>query len=102
MIVDTGIEAVRCSAKGCHAPARHVLVWNNPAVHAPDREKTWVACDAHRQSLADHLEVRSFLLRVDALKVACPTCGASFPAGQDFCPVCADVRLGSCGSKPEL
>lgn len=57
-----------CSAKACRAPAAHVVVWNNPAVHAPDREKTWVACADHRQSLADHLDVRGFLLRVDPLR----------------------------------
>ena len=96
------IEPVRCSAKGCHSPALHVLVWNNPKVHAPDREKTWVACDAHRQSLADHLDVRGFLQRVDPLRTECPSCGARFPAAQTFCPVCEDVRAGSCGSKPEL
>jgi len=60
-------EAVRCSAKGCHADALHVLVWNNPKVHAPDREKTWVACEEHRRSLSEHLDVRGFLKRVDPL-----------------------------------
>ena len=63
-------EAVRCSAKGCRADARHVLVWNNPKVHAPDREKTWVACDDHRTSLSEHLDVRGFLQRVDPLEPA--------------------------------
>lgn len=62
-------EDVQCSAKGCRAPARHVLVWNNPKIHTPDREKTWVACDEHRQSLSQHLDVRGFLKRVDALPV---------------------------------
>jgi len=95
-------ERVRCSAKGCHSAALHVLVWNNPKVHAPDREKTWVACDEHRQSLSDYLDVRGFLQRVDPLRTACGSCGARFPATQTFCPVCADVRTGGCGSKPEL
>ena len=92
-------ELVQCSAKGCRLPAQHVLVWNNPKVHAPDREKTWVACDDHRGSLAEHLDVRGFLQRVEPLRATCPTCGASFPAGQTFCPVCADLRTGSCGSR---
>ena len=60
-------EPVQCSAKGCRAQARHVLVWNNPKVHAPDREKTWVACDEHREALSEHLDVRGFLKRVDPL-----------------------------------
>jgi hypothetical protein len=65
-------ETVVCSAKGCRAPAEHVLVWNNPKVHTPDREKTWVACDDHRRSLSDHLDVRGFLRRVDALRPSVP------------------------------
>lgn len=58
-----------CSAKGCRAPAAHVLVWNNPKVHTADREKTWLACDDHRESLSQHLAMRSFLRRVDPLPV---------------------------------
>ena len=56
-----------CSARGCRAPASYVLVWNNPKVHAPAREKTWVACEEHRQSLVDFLDLRGFLRRVEAL-----------------------------------
>ena len=93
------LEVVVCSAKGCRTPARHVLVWNNPKVHTPDREKTWVACDEHRASLSEHLDVRGFLRRVDPLRASCPSCGASFPAGQEVCPVCTGVRTGSCGSR---
>ena len=58
---------VVCSARGCRAVATHVLVWNNPSVHTPEREKTWVACDVHRPTLAEHLDVRGFLRRVDPL-----------------------------------
>jgi hypothetical protein len=93
------LEDVMCSAKGCRAAARHVLVWNNPKVHTPEREKTWVACDEHRSSLSEHLDVRGFLKRIDPLRPVCAGCGASFPAEQDFCPVCAEVRTGSCGSR---
>jgi hypothetical protein len=89
-------ETPICSAKGCREPARWLLVWNNPKLHTPDREKLWSACDAHRVSLSEHLDVRGFLRRVDVL---CPDCGASFPAGQTGCPVCAGVRTGSCGSR---
>jgi hypothetical protein len=60
-------EEVICSAKGCREPATHVLVWNNPKLHDRDREKTWVACEAHRPSLSDFLDRRSFLRRVDPL-----------------------------------
>jgi hypothetical protein len=57
-----------CSAKGCRAQARWALVWNNPKIHTPEREKIWAACDEHRDSLADFLARRSFLRRIDPLK----------------------------------
>lgn len=60
-------ETPICSAKDCRAEAVHVLVWNNPKVHASDREKTWVACEDHRQHLSQFLELRGFLQRVDPL-----------------------------------
>jgi hypothetical protein len=60
-------DPVICSARGCRAPASYALVWNNPKVHAPEREKTWVACEEHRQSLADFLDLRGFLRRVETL-----------------------------------
>ena len=56
-----------CSAKGCRALAVHVVLWNNPKVHTPDREKPWHACEEHRASLSEFLDVRGFLLRVEAL-----------------------------------
>lgn len=58
-------DAPVCSAKGCRAAATWAVVWNNPKVHAPDREKVWHACDEHRESLSEFLEIRSFLIRVD-------------------------------------
>lgn len=56
-----------CSAKRCTAPGRWVLVWNNPRVHTPDREKTWLACDEHRTSLSEFLSLRGFLRRIDPM-----------------------------------
>lgn len=53
-----------CSAKGCREPATWQLRWNNPRLHTPDRRKVWLACDDHRQRLADHLEVRGLLKEV--------------------------------------
>jgi hypothetical protein len=53
-----------CSAKGCTAPATWELRWNNPALHTPDRRKTWLACDQHRTTLGDFLGARSFLREV--------------------------------------
>ncbi|MGP4028597.1 hypothetical protein [Actinomadura sp. 3N407] len=54
-------EPLRCSAKGCRADAVWAVRWNNPKIHTPDRRKTWLACDAHRESLAAFLDRRDFL-----------------------------------------
>lgn len=64
------MEAPQCSAKGCRAAARHAVVWNNPKVHAPDREKLWHACDEHVEHLAGFVGLRGFLIRVDLLPEA--------------------------------
>ena len=61
-----------CSAKGCRATAVHVLVWNNPRIHTPDREKTWAACEEHRDTLGSFLNVRGFLRRIDRLPASDP------------------------------
>jgi hypothetical protein len=58
------IEPLLCSAKGCQDEAVWALVWNNPKVHTPDRRKSWLACEAHRQQLADFLGARQFLREV--------------------------------------
>jgi hypothetical protein len=63
-------EPIRCSAKGCHAPAVWALRWNNPKLHEPARRKTWLACDAHRSSLSEFLGARGFLREVTALDAA--------------------------------
>ncbi|MEV5156573.1 hypothetical protein AB0K81_32355 [Streptomyces werraensis] len=54
-------ETPICSAKGCRAPAEWVLAWNNPKIHTPRRRKTWLACEEHRDHLAQFLGVRGFL-----------------------------------------
>ncbi|MFI7388734.1 hypothetical protein [Streptomyces sp. NPDC049813] len=51
----------QCSAKGCRADAVWVLAWNNPKLHTPERRKTWLACEEHREHLAQFLGVRGFL-----------------------------------------
>ncbi|MFC7241142.1 acetone carboxylase [Catellatospora aurea] len=50
-----------CSRKGCRAAALWDLRWNNPKLHDPERRKSWLACDEHRQTLADFLSARGFL-----------------------------------------
>jgi hypothetical protein len=58
-----GAEQI-CSAKRCGAPARWALLWNNPKLHPPERRKTWLACDAHRDHLSGFLRARGFLREV--------------------------------------
>jgi hypothetical protein len=65
--LDERVDQPICSAKGCRAVAVHALVWNNPKVHTPDREKLWHACAEHRQSLSEFLDLRGFLIRIDPL-----------------------------------
>jgi hypothetical protein len=57
----------RCSSKGCGAAAVHAIVWNNPKLHTPDREKVWVACDAHEEALRAFLGVRGMFRYVEPL-----------------------------------
>lgn len=58
------VAALVCSAKGCRNDAVWALQWNNPKLHEPERRKTWLACDAHRESLAQFLSMRDFLREV--------------------------------------
>ncbi|NYG55817.1 hypothetical protein [Nocardioides perillae] len=50
-----------CSARDCRADAVWALQWNNPRLHPPERRKTWLACETHRDSLGDFLGARGFL-----------------------------------------
>ncbi|UIJ33892.1 hypothetical protein [Allobranchiibius sp. GilTou73] len=50
-----------CSAKGCRTPAAYALLWNNPKLHTPERRKTWLACEEHREQLGSFLGIRGFL-----------------------------------------
>lgn len=61
-------EKVICSAKKCRALAVWSVVWNNPKIHTPDREKVWSACDVHRDTLSTYLTSHQMnLIRVDPL-----------------------------------
>ncbi|WP_052851667.1 hypothetical protein [Streptomyces avicenniae] len=54
-------QTVVCSAKDCRDAAEWVLAWNNPKLHTPERRKTWVACEEHREYLSRFLGLRGFL-----------------------------------------
>ncbi|MFC5907345.1 hypothetical protein [Streptacidiphilus monticola] len=65
----TESETPICSAKGCREPALWVLSWNNPKLHTPDRRKQWLACDAHRDSLSEFLDIRGFLKDIEPFEI---------------------------------
>lgn len=68
MTSDDSPATAICSAKGCRAQASWSVVWNNPKLHTPDRRKVWLACEEHRQHLADFLDVRGFLIGVEPFR----------------------------------
>lgn len=74
-------EPDTCSAKGCREQARWALLWNNPRLHTPERRKTWLACESHRESLSAFLGARSFLKDVVAHPGDQPDSDASTPGG---------------------
>lgn len=53
-----------CSARGCTHQADFGLLWNNPSLHTPERRKTWLACEEHREHLSQFLGTRGFLREV--------------------------------------
>jgi hypothetical protein len=55
------VDELVCSARGCRDDATWGLLWNNPALHTPERRKVWLACDLHREHLEQYLGVRGFL-----------------------------------------
>jgi len=56
---------LKCSRAGCRSAATHRIVWRNPRIHGPEREKIWLACDEHLRFLYDYLRAREFPARID-------------------------------------
>jgi hypothetical protein len=61
VVPDLQVSTLQCSARGCRNAAVWQLHWNNPRIHPPERRKTWLACDEHRESLSAFLDARGFL-----------------------------------------
>lgn len=53
-----------CSRAGCRHEASWAINWRNPKIHAEDRRKTWLACEAHLETLREFLAARDFPLDV--------------------------------------
>jgi hypothetical protein len=62
------MDELTCSAKGCRAAAQWALLWNNPKIHTPDRRKTWLACEDHKDSLSEFLGARGFLRDTESVE----------------------------------
>jgi hypothetical protein len=58
-----------CSAKGCRSPGTWALLWNNPRLHDPERRKTWLACDAHKEHLGGFLASRGLLREIQPREI---------------------------------
>lgn len=58
---------MQCSSAGCAAAAAWRVNWRNPRIHSANRVKVWLACDSHRNTLADYLGTRGFPVIVSAL-----------------------------------
>ncbi|MDQ1122373.1 hypothetical protein [Microbacterium trichothecenolyticum] len=61
-------DRAECSRAGCHDAAAWAIRWRNPRIHAADRRKTWVACDAHVGYLREFLRARDFPVEVATLE----------------------------------
>lgn len=68
LIPPPGPVELICSAKGCRANARFAVRWRNPKLHTPQRRKVWLACESHRESLRDFVQLRGFLIDVVAVE----------------------------------
>ncbi len=56
-----------CSRAGCTDAGSWSIAWRNPRIHAADRRKVWLACDAHLEFLRVFLESRDFPVMVSPL-----------------------------------
>ena len=57
-------QRFECSRARCSDEAQWAIEWRNPKIHSTDRRKTWLACNAHLETLRDFLSARDFPLEV--------------------------------------
>ncbi len=56
-----------CSRAGCRDEASWAILWRNPKIHDEHRRKTWLACEAHLETLREFLAARDFPLETRAV-----------------------------------
>lgn len=59
MTLKRGPRELVCSQRGCEEPAAWAITWSNPALPF-GREKNWLACEDHRETLENYLGYRKF------------------------------------------
>ena len=68
MLGAEGPSRLVCSRSGCSEMATRKVVWRNPKIHVPEREKVWLSCGEHAQFFLDYLGAREFPVRLEALE----------------------------------
>jgi len=51
---------LRCSRSSCEAPPEWDVLWRNPKIHGPERQKIWLACTEHREYFESYLSQKGF------------------------------------------
>ncbi len=77
MIIAGEPAATTCSRAECRNEAVWQVNWRNPRIHSIERVKVWLACDEHREYLADYLGSRDFPVEVTALGVTVSSVGTA-------------------------
>lgn len=66
-----------CSRALCSEAAIWTVNWRNPRIHGPERVKTWLACESHREWLRDYLAGRDFPVEITPVGVVVARLGLS-------------------------
>ena len=62
LVIIPGAETptLRCSRTACTEEPEWKVVWRNPRIHGPERQKLWLACEEHRQYFEAYLSQKGF------------------------------------------
>lgn len=67
MFQDFSENQTRCSRTACEDSPAWQIVWRNPKIHAPEREKIWLSCEEHKLFFEGYLGQRGFPVRAVAV-----------------------------------